>query len=228
MCIRDSLRAVGRRDHDACTQRRLGHRHRQIHLHVGSLAGIIRMWVDLRGDEQVACLAAVLAKTALALEAQASAIHGAGRDLDGERVRFGLAWDAHGHTLLGAVERLVERHVQRHVHVLAFARTRLAGTASEASQVAEVPVRAKCAFAVADAFQNVGPAVEASRAAEDVFDVHRAARAAPSVGYLVFVRRAVLVVQLALLVVAQNFVGLVKLLEFRLVAARIGVMLRCV
>ena len=54
-------------------------------------------------------------------------------------------------------------------------------------------------------------------------DVHGAA--APTLGDLVLVRRAVLVVKLALLVVRQHLVGFVDLLELRLVAARVGVVL---
>ena len=77
---------------------------------------------------------------------------------------------------------------------------------------------------MADAFQDVGPAAEAAaRAAEDVLDVDRAA--APALGDMVLVRRAVLVVKRALLLVALDFVGLVQLFELGLVAAGIGMML---
>ena len=76
---------------------------------------------------------------------------------------------------------------------------------------------------MADAFQDVGPAAEAAaRAAEDVLDVDRAA--APALGDLVLVRRAVLVVELAFLVVRQHLVRFVQLFELRLVAAGVGVM----
>ena len=56
-------------------------------------------------------------------------------------------------------------------------------------------------LATADAFEDIGPAAETTctGAAEDILDVHGAT--APSSGNLILVRRAVLVVQLALLIV---------------------------
>lgn len=80
---------------------------------------------------------------------------------------------------------------------------------------------------MANALQNIGPAAAetaGSTAAENVLDVE-ARTSAPSLGNLVLIRRAVLVVKRALLLVAQNFVGLVQLLELCLVATGIGVML---
>ena len=65
----------------------------------------------------------------------------------------------------------------------------------------EIPVRAECTLATADAFEDIGPAAETTctGAAEDILDVH--GPAAPSSGNLILVRRAILVVQLALLIV---------------------------
>ena len=142
-------------------------------------------------------------------------------------VGFALAGNAHGDALLGALHGLVERHIQRDVHILAAA-----GLGLPTEAATEVPVASKRTFTAANALRNVGPAaaeaaagrVGAAPAAEDVLDVE-SLTAAPSVGNLVLVRGSVLVVEIALLLVAQHLVGLVQLLELGLVAAGIGMML---
>ena len=78
--------------------------------------------------------------------------------------------------------------------------------------------------AAADALQDIGPAASAAHAAEDVLDVHALATA-PAARNLILVRRAVLIVELALLVVGEYLVGFVELLELGLVAARVRVVL---
>ncbi len=186
------------------------------------------MGVDLRGDEQVARRTAIVTRGTLPLQAHAAAVDGAGGHLHRMGVGLALAGNAHGDLLLRAVHGLVEGHVERDLHVLALAGLRLAAEAA-----AEVPIASKRTFAVADALQNVGPAAAeaaasatavATASAEDILDVEALATA-PSMGNLVLVRGAVLVVELALLVVAQHLVGFVELLELGLVAAGIGVML---
>ena len=216
------LRAVRRRDDDACSERRLRHGDRYVDKHVGAIAREVGMGLDLGGDEQIARLAAACAQAALAAEAKPAAVNGARGNLHRESFRGILAGDANGHALLGAVKRLVERHVQGNVHVLALLRARTATSA--AAEVAEIPFRAESALAAADAFQDIGPAAGTAHAAEDVLDIHTLA-AAPAARNLVLVRRAVLVVELALLVVGEHLVGFVELLELGLVAARVGVVL---
>ena len=157
------------------------------------------MRVNLSGDEQVARRTTVFARSSLALQAHAAAIDSTGGHLHRVGVGLALAGNAHGDALLRAVERFVERHVQRHVHILAATGLRLA-----AKTAAEVPVAPKRTFTVANALQNVGPtAAEAAgpTATEDILDV-KALATAPSLGDLVLVRRAVLVVKRALLLVA--------------------------
>ena len=180
------------------------------------------MGLDLGGDEQIARLAAVGSQAALAAEAEPAAINSARGNLHREGLGGVLAGDANGHALLGATEGLVERHVQGDVHVLALLRARTATSA--AAEVAEIPFRAEGALAAADALQDIGPAAGTAHAAEDVLDVHALA-AAPAARNLILVRRAVLVVELALLVVGEHLVGFVELLELGLVAARVGMIL---
>ena len=180
------------------------------------------MGLDLGGDEQIARLAAVCAQAALAAEAEPAAVNGARGNLHREGFGGILARNANRHALLGAMECLVERHVQGDVHVLALLGART--TASTAAEVAEIPFRAESTLAAADAFQDIGPAAGTAHAAEDVLDVHALA-AAPAARDLILVRRAVLVVELALLVVGEYLVSFVELLELGLVAARVGVVL---
>ena len=180
------------------------------------------MGLYLGGDEQIARLAAVCAQAALAAEAKPAAVDGARGNLHREGFGGVLAGDANSHALLGTAERLAERHVQGDVHVLALLRAR--ASTPTATEVAEVPFRSKGALAAANALQNVGPAAGAAHAAEDVLDVHALA-AAPATRDLILICRAVLIVELALLVVGENLVRFVELLELSLVAARIGMVL---
>ena len=187
------------------------------------------MWVDLRGDEQVACLAAVLAKTALALEAQATAVHGAGRDLHGERVRFVPCLGMRTVTRFSAPLNASSNDTFSVTFMSWPLRARgWRAPPPKPPNVAEVPVRCRTRLRRGGCFPECRTSCRSRRLRtppkmSSTFTEPPAA--APSVRNLVFVRRAVLVVELALLVVAQNLVGLVELLEFRLVAARIGVML---
>ena len=99
--------------------------------------------------------------------------------------------------------------------------------AGRSAETAEVPVRAERALAAANAFENVRPAARealtALRTAENIVD-GKALAARPATRYLVFIRRAVLIVERTLLLVAEDLVRLVDLLELRLVAARVRVM----
>ena len=125
------------------------------------------------------------------------------------------------------MEGFVEADVQIDAGVLAFRRARMvAAEPAEARAAAEgaaahvlpvdrdVPSRTA---AVAQRLQDVRPASEPAEA--------RAAETGASEGNLVFVRSAVLVIELALLFVAQDLVGFVDLLELRLIAAGIRMVL---
>ena len=159
------------------------------------------MILNAGSDQQVAGLTARFTRRALAAEAQTSAVDSARRNLDGERFRIGATGYANGDALFRTGKRLFERDVQRDVHVLTLARTRLASCKAAGAGTVEIPVRAERALTAADAFEDIGPAAETActGAAEDVLDVH--GPAAPSSGNLILVRRAILVVQLALLIV---------------------------
>ena len=82
---------------------------------------------------------------------------------------------------------------------------------------------ARHAFTAANAIQNVGPAAEAAKARSP----SAAGAAAPSIGNALLIGGSVLVVKLALLLIAQDLIGLVDFLELFLIAACIGVVRAC-
>ncbi len=83
-----TLRAVGSRNHHTCAQCRLRDVDRNVDEHIGAVALEVRVVLDARGYEQVACSAAVFARRALALEAQATSVDRTRRNL--HRKRFGI------------------------------------------------------------------------------------------------------------------------------------------
>ena len=148
--------------------------------------------------------------------------YGTGGNLHIKRFGGRRTWHLHAHFFRAAPERLVKAHVQRNVHIATLLRTRRAlltearSAEAAAEDIVDIPAAAKRALAAADALENIRPAAGTCER------VLTGACAAPSVRNAVFIRRSILVVELALLFVAQHFVGLVDFFELGLVAAGIG------
>src|SRR5918911_681678 len=112
-------RTVGRRQLDGCAQSGFAQRHRHLDDEVGRAAALVQLRRrDARDDEEVAALAAAVAGLALALQADASAVLDAGRDLDRVALRAALAAGAaatlarildHGPVAAAARARLRQR-----------------------------------------------------------------------------------------------------------------------
>ena len=188
---------------------------------------IQRMLTDFRSHKQIAGRAPVCTRGTLATEAHAAAIDRAGRHLHVKRFDAALGI-THAHLLDATIECFIEAHVERHVHIAALLRLRLvlpaeARTAEAASAENIIDVEAsgaRHAFTAANAIQNVGPAAEAAKARSP-------SAAAPSIGNALLIGGSVLVVKLALLLIAQDLIGLVDFLELFLIAACIGVVRAC-
>ena len=168
----------------------------------------------------------------LALHAHAATFHGTRRHLDGKGLLLLRFRVHHAYFLFSAVERLIERNRKRDLLVRSLFRLRLT------SATPEIPIRPEGSFTMAQAFQDIGPVdATTATAAEGIASAAcgvgvRAAterisspkRIASLEGNLVLVRGAVLVVHLAFFIIRKHLVGLVDLLELRLVATGIGVM----
>ena len=96
--------------------------------------------------------------------------------------------------------------------------------AASAENVIDVEASgARHAFTATNAVQNVGPAAKAAKARSP----SAAGAAAPSIGNALFIGGSVLVVKLALLLIAQDLIGLVDFLELFLITACIGMVRAC-
>ena len=210
--------ARGRGHVDRTTQGGLVHGNRHIDRNVGGLAATLehRVVGDVELDEHAAARAAVHTVLAMILVPQLHTVvaTGGNRHLDG--VALPRRGDAMRHTALGAVQGLVERHIDHSAQIVALA----SASAAAAKHVAEIERR------------GIGPicaahALAAEHAAKDIG--HRRTAGAAGIRIAALTGNAAElqhhVVLFALVRIGQRLIRLGDLLELRLVATAIGVVL---